>query len=191
VDQSALRVLKPKALKAAQQHIGTDETVHVCLATGGEQALIALDDRLLIVKAGYMAGRAFGAKVTSFNYAQIIGIETNVGFATGFLQVQVANAPGVAPGSYWSQGAKESPWKLANCIPIPNKKSLAQWEPHLQTIRAMITKAKEEPPSAPATSQASPSGEDLASSLERIKAMHESGALSDEEFAQAKAKLLG
>ena len=138
-----------------------------------------------------MAGQAFGAKVTSFNYNQIIGIESNIGFKTGFLQVQVANAPAMAPGSYWSQDAKDSPWRLPNCIPIPNKGALANWEPHLEKVRGLIARAKETPAPIPSGGAGKEAGaEDLASALERIQAMHESGALSDEEFAQAKAKLL-
>ncbi len=44
------------------------------------------------------------------------------------------------------------------------------------------------PAAAPA---AAPAGDDLTSQLERLGALRSSGVLSDEEFAAAKAKLIG
>jgi multidrug resistance efflux pump len=46
------------------------------------------------------------------------------------------------------------------------------------------------PPAAPAPS-AAPAQADSTAELERLAKLHESGALSDEEFAAAKSKLLG
>ena len=45
------------------------------------------------------------------------------------------------------------------------------------------------PPAAPAPAPAAPT--DSTAELERLAKLHESGALNDEEFAAAKAKLLG
>jgi multidrug resistance efflux pump len=45
------------------------------------------------------------------------------------------------------------------------------------------------PPAAPAPAPAAPA--DSTAELERLAKLHESGALSDEEFAAAKSKLLG
>jgi len=38
---------------------------------------------------------------------------------------------------------------------------------------------------------AAPAGDDLAAQIEQLSSLHNSGVLSDEEFAAAKAKLLG
>jgi Short C-terminal domain len=46
------------------------------------------------------------------------------------------------------------------------------------------------PPAPPAPAAAAPA-EDATSELERLASMHDSGVLSDEEFAAAKAKVLG
>ena len=45
------------------------------------------------------------------------------------------------------------------------------------------------PPTAPAPAPAAPT--DSTAELERLAKLHESGALTDEEFAAAKSKLLG
>jgi hypothetical protein len=44
---------------------------------------------------------------------------------------------------------------------------------------------------APAAAPAAPAGDDLASQVQQLSSLHDSGVLSDEEFAAAKAKLLG
>jgi hypothetical protein len=47
------------------------------------------------------------------------------------------------------------------------------------------------PPAAPAPAAPAPGPADSTAELERLAKLHESGALNDEEFAAAKAKLLG
>ncbi|HMG28023.1 MAG TPA: SHOCT domain-containing protein [Acidimicrobiia bacterium] len=47
------------------------------------------------------------------------------------------------------------------------------------------------PPAAPAPAAAAPAPADSTAELERLAKLHESGALSDEEFSAAKSKLLG
>jgi uncharacterized membrane protein YebE (DUF533 family) len=47
------------------------------------------------------------------------------------------------------------------------------------------------PQGAPATAAPAPAPADSTAELERLAKLHESGALNDEEFAAAKAKLLG
>ena len=189
VDHSALRLLSQKVRDAALQHISPNESVQICLVGAGGQALVALENRLLIVKAGFMAGQTFGAKVNTFDYPQIIGIEVSAGFQTAVLQVQTPNFPNVLPGSYWTKNNEQDPWKLPNCLPIGNKRAVQEWAPYLEQLRGLIAQAKQPaPPAAPARAESAAG--DLAESLERLKALHESGALSDAEYAQAKAKLL-
>ena len=47
------------------------------------------------------------------------------------------------------------------------------------------------PPPAPVAAPAAPAGSDATADLERLASLHASGALTDEEFAAAKAKALG
>ena len=46
-------------------------------------------------------------------------------------------------------------------------------------------------PAAPAPAPAPPAGDDTISRLTQLAALHDSGALTDEEFAAAKAQVLG
>ena len=47
------------------------------------------------------------------------------------------------------------------------------------------------PPPAPPAPAASAPADDATSEIERLASLHDSGALSDEEFTAAKAKILG
>ena len=51
--------------------------------------------------------------------------------------------------------------------------------------------AYDEPPPAPAPPAPAPAADDATAELERLASLHQSGALSDEEFATAKQKVLG
>ncbi|MEI6501285.1 MAG: SHOCT domain-containing protein [Armatimonadota bacterium] len=194
--RGALRLLPPKSRALADQNIGPEENVHVCLVGAGGQALVALDDRLLLVKTGFMAGATFGGKAATFPYDQVTGIEMHFGAATGVLAVQTPSYQGILPHSYWTQDRNHDPWKLPNCIPIA-RNAAKTFPPYLQMIRNRIDKGYWEDgigESGPPSVQSSPTqlsgGDSLADQLKTLTELHGAGALSDEEFAQAKGKLL-
>jgi hypothetical protein len=64
----------------------------------------------------------------------------------------------------------------------------AELQQQMAAMQAQQAAAQAAPaPAAPAAA----AGDDLNSQLERLSGLHQSGVLSDEEFAAAKAKLLG
>jgi hypothetical protein len=86
-DQGAVRVLDRKLLQVAQQNIGVSENIRIALTGGSGQALLALDDRIVNLKAGWLAGATFGGKATSFPYDQVSAIKLKAGPANAVLQV--------------------------------------------------------------------------------------------------------
>lgn len=69
-----------------------------------------------------------------------------------------------------------------------NRRAAARQQPAAPTTYAQEPPPPPPPPSAPA---APVGGDDLVDQLQRLGALHESGVLSDAEFAEAKARLLG
>jgi hypothetical protein len=59
-----------------------------------------------------------------------------------------------------------------------------------QTAQAAPTQPAPAPTAAPAPA-ASPAGDDTISRLQQLASLHDSGALTDEEFTAAKAQVLG
>jgi hypothetical protein len=209
-DQSALSVLPSKTAKVLKGSIGPQDTVFLCLVGGFGQALIALGDRVLIAKAGLMSGNTFGGKVTAFPYREITGVEIHTGFSTGVLAIQTASFSGTQAGTYWSKGKNANPAELPNAIPLPNKQVVAKWQPHLELLRrgvsagGLVPAAKKTPLGEPVflkpiaaesltapvhTSTAATGG--IADEVAKLAALRDAGGLTDEEFAQAKARLLG
>jgi Short C-terminal domain len=191
-DRSALSAVPPKTRKHAEAHLGSGENVLIALVGSSGQALLALDDRILLVKPGHMAGATFGAKVTSFPYRDISAVEVNTTWMSGVIEIIVPGYDGRKPTSYWSSDKDKDPFKISNCLPIP-KKAASSWQPYLDAIRQKIAQAKSaqhhSTDSQPTPEQAQ--NNDLVASLERLQALRASGALSDEEFQQAKERLLG
>jgi multidrug resistance efflux pump len=63
---------------------------------------------------------------------------------------------------------------------------LKEFEPYLARLRVLIHKSK-----AGVGAHRSTDADEAVSKLERLAALHQTGALTDEEFKVAKAKLLG
>ncbi len=60
-----------------------------------------------------------------------------------------------------------------------------------QEQKAQAAQAAQQPPPPPAAAPEAPAATDITGELQKLGEMKNSGLLTDEEFAQAKAKLLG
>ncbi|MBL0888302.1 SHOCT domain-containing protein [Myceligenerans sp. I2] len=115
---------------------------------------------------------------------------------SGVLEVLTPSYQGTANKDYWrgsdrSRNADSNdPWTLSNTLPL----SKAEYNGYLTDIndlRARVGRAKQVnvqvvPPQAPAVAS-----DGLAEQLKSLTQLHQAGALTDEEFAAAKARLLG
>lgn len=167
--RSALRIIPEKTRRIVEQMLRPDENVHVVFVGAGGQAMIAADDRMLVVKKGMMAGATFGSKSLDFPYDQITGIELHTGAMTGYLQIQSAAFQANLPGSYWSSDKQHDPWKLPNCIAV-NRSAAAKFQPTLALVRERIARGYwsdgvgQPPPPNAADEMKQPSGETSLSS---------------------------
>jgi hypothetical protein len=195
--RGALRIIPAKNRRIAEQVLRADENVHAVFVGAGGQAMIAADDRIIVIKTGYMAGATFGAKTLDFPYSQISGIELHTGAMTGYLQITSPGFQGNLPGSYWSKDNRHNPWKLPNCIPV-GRGAATKWQPLLGLVRERIAKGTWADGIGTSPTDATPisetprvDGGGLAQQLKELAELHQAGVLSDEEFTQAKQKLLG
>lgn len=179
-----LEVLGRKARRLYDAQIG-DPHVRFVIAGLSDQCLVALDDRCIIVKPGFMAGATGGGRVTTFQYSDVTGIEVNTGWTTGVLEVLTPSYQGVGQRDYWSSQKNESPYQVSNCLPL-NKTLLAQSAPLIEELRRSVSAAKDRNHPSPQ----SPQARDLPAQLRELSALRDGGVLSDAEFEQAKARLL-
>jgi hypothetical protein len=189
-----------------QPHISEGESIQFCLLSkkvrGFNQAIVALTDRLLMLKPGFMAEDTFGPRVISFYYRDLTSIEVNTGLINGVIEINTPSYQGNGYRDLWYfKNEEKDPYKVMNCLPI-SKKCLKEYKPYIDMLRAMERAAKQErvissPPrnesslSSELESLASLRASGVLSELEKLASVRASGLLTDEEFLRAKQRLLG
>jgi hypothetical protein len=181
MSEDLLNTLAGTTRKHLEPQLRPDENVIGVIKGPSKQALVALETRLFIVKPGLMAGSAFGAKVTAFDYRQITAIELNKKLTTAVIEVIAAGYQGTRKTSFWSQEDGEDAWKTSNCLPL-GRNEAEKAQPVLAAIRERIEGAHAPAPSA--------NGSGIAEQLEKLAQLREQGVLSEDEFVAAKARVV-
>lgn len=175
-------VLPAKVKEQLFKSIKTDDKVLFCIASGDIQATVALQNRVLIIQApnvlkflSYL-GLEY-SRVTDFYYKDITAIEAGKTF---FMFMMMDYIKISAPG-YESRITKPS--DAPNCMllhqPLPS--NLFQY---IDKLRQLIVESKTQPTMPHRDSVA------VGTELEKLAALKQRGILSEEEFQQAKKKLL-
>lgn len=187
--RSLLDKAHPRLKKSLLDTLSESEPIEFALYAGGftkaNQMLVATPTRIIIGKIGPTAGVTLGALVTSYNYESIVSIETRTGPVNGWLEILSAANQATLNPHFWSNSELNDPFKRPNCLPAPNK-SLKTFAPYIKRIRERVDAAKKIQPS---TTQAIQSG-DVAEQIKKLSDLKVAGVLSDQEFAQAKSRLL-
>jgi len=163
-----------------------DEHVVFKIDGGLAQALVATDQRAIILKRGAVVSIVGGISVYTQPYGAIAGIEWTWSPLTwGYFAIQTAGATPISSRSI-GLGNKQlgEATKAANAIGIRSKKVATALETAAGWIQSKATAAH----AAPAPSPASASDAD---EINKLGELHQAGLLTSEEFAAAKAKLLG
>lgn len=196
-----LEVIKHKRmLGMVQQHKLPDEVVQAVVGGVGTQAIVALSDRLLVVKVGPLAGATGGGRATTFRYVDILGVQVNTGMVTAGIIIQTGGV-NTTSGDYWAvhglgtASRNDDPFKLPNAIPS-NKSLLKVYAADLQRIQDLVRSAHPSnvppPPQPPPQVVATPGPPgDMAEQLARVAELHRLGVLTDEEFSDAKRQIIG
>ena len=188
---------RSKAAETVIAHCGPRESPWLIIGSLGAGVLAAFEDRLILVKTGAItaigAGSFGGARVTSFAFDHITGIEYNSGMLNGVLEVLTPSYSGSANKDFWRGTGRSpnsdsnSPFALSNTLPL-SKSEHAQALPHLNELRRRIADSKRvnvtftQEPAAP--------GSGLVAELEKLANLRDAGVLDDEEFRAAKQRLL-
>lgn len=173
-------ILSRRVRTALAAHAGADEPVEFCLRGDLNHSLIALQDRLLIVKPGFHAGTTFGSLVTTLYYRDVTGIQLHTFLLSGWIEISSPSFQGrERKRNRQPRTSDRDVYKLPNCVPI-HKRNVAQYRPFLERLRGLVAAAKEP------GSQTSP----LVAELERLEGLKTRGTISDAEFAAAKKVVL-
>jgi hypothetical protein len=84
---TALDRLHKKTRRTAEKNLAADERVVTVFEGRSKQALVVTDRKILIVKAGPMAGAGFRTKAASFPFEEIAAINVHTGPGIAALEV--------------------------------------------------------------------------------------------------------
>ena len=183
--------------KNIQSNISEEEKPLFIIATAGTMAgaIVALPNRCLLIKsgaiAGFMAGSLGGARVASFYYRDITGIEYNSGLLTGVVEILTPSYEGGTNKDYWRGTFKSrnsdsnDPWTLNNTLPMP-KLDYAQAKVQFDKLRAIIGENKN---SSSITNIIQ--SDSVADEIEKLSKLLERNLIDEDEYKEAKRKLLG
>lgn len=178
--------LPAKAQRLYDAHIA-DPAIRLVIVGMGGQAVVALDDRCVVLKPGWLASSTGGGRVTTFDYRDVTSVQMHTHISTGVLEILTPSHSGSQEHDYWTTRRDRQPLKLPNCIPIA-KRDLGAIAPQVEALRRLVSLSKR--PAEPARTEHL-NRPALADQLRNLAELHQAGSLSDEEFAQAKAALLG
>lgn len=180
------RTLPPKVATFVQKRrtLMSGEVVDAVLS-GGNEAIILTNRRLIVVKVGWLAGSSGGGRVTSFAFHDVVALQVQLGLMMGSLSVQSPGYGATQTGDYWDKRNQQDVLKLPNVISWSKTQDSA-YSRELAYAHERISNARN-PMRGPAQSE---TPNNLSSELERLNALHDAGGLTDEEFRAAKARLL-
>lgn len=194
--------LSKKASLAIGRQCHGDEPWMILVSGGSAGLLAAFADRLVIIKTGFMtsamAGSFGGERSAIFYFSDVTGLEYNSGMMSGVLEVLTASYNGTANRDYWRGSTKSrnadsnDPWTLSNTLPLMKTEYNAAL-PQIGELRKRIAAAKNPTVNVtmPETVVPAAAAASLSDELRNLGELHAQGILSAEEFAAAKARLLG
>jgi hypothetical protein len=171
---------KKESAQMAQALLPGEKVLSQCVGMSG-QSLVVTDQKVLIIKTGFMAGSTFGAKATTFDYRMISSVEVRTGPVTGALSI---SAGGVAQRdrTYWGQTGNDA-YKSPDAIPIARAQA-----PDFQRAAALIRELAGR--SHGANQPAAAGAPDPIEQLKKLAELRDAGVLTAAEFEAKKRELL-
>jgi len=156
-----------------------DEDVRFCLRGDLGHALVCLDDRLVILKAGFHAGTTFGAMAATIFHQDVTGIQLRMHFVSGWIEISSPSFQGrERKHTRQPRSSDRDVYKLPNCVPISRR--------HVEAFRGPLAELRQ----LVAESKLRPAVGSVATELERLAALRRCGVLDEQEFLAAKSRVL-
>lgn len=172
--------LRKRVQTAVRENLAAGETIRVIVPGANGQAIVGCETRAFVCKPGFMAGATLGAEVTSWSYRNLLGVQVHKGMVSGSVVLQGPGQTGTKT-SYWRQGDGD-PYKAPNAIPVNGEWKRVQAA--AAELRQLIDAAQHAAPAA------APAASFVADEIRKLADLHAEGALSAEEFAALKSKVL-
>ncbi|HZP46276.1 MAG TPA: SHOCT domain-containing protein [Candidatus Binataceae bacterium] len=167
-----------KLAAVLKQNLQPGERVEVQLKGQFKEALVCTDRRVMILKAGFMTGAMFGSNVFQLPYRNISGVDVKKHLLTGYFEVSAGGMQNTTK-SYWANDARSAE-KSPNCVSLVGADRAALFRQACSFIMERVGQAQ----------SISPAGNADLATLDRLAALRDRGALTDDEFEAKKAEIL-
>jgi hypothetical protein len=173
-----LEILRARTAELVCPNLSADERVRFCVRGARNQCLVALDDRLMIVKQGARAGATFGGVVTTIFYADVQAVLIRTSLRMAWIEFSLATFERGrrSPGSDESRRER---FTQPNCLPL-RRRHLDGCRAELDEVRALVAAAKNRGSESKDRVSAAALAE-----IERLAQLRLHGGLSDKKFAAA------
>lgn len=171
--------LPQKLERALAASIHRTERVFVKLRGVYTEALVCTDNRVIILKAGFMTGQIFGTDMFQCPYQNVAGAQVNFHLVTGYFELSAGGMQN-APKSFWRTDKAVSPAKAPNCVSIAGRDRADMFR---QACAFIMHQAS-------GGGSSVQTGGDSVTTLERLAKLRDTGVISSAEFEQKKTQLL-
>ena len=173
-------ILSRRVRREVARHVAADERILFCLRGSLDHSLVALTDRILLVKPGFHAGTTFGSLVTSLHYADVTGVQVHTFLFSGWIEISSPSFQGrERKRNRWPHGQDRDVYKLPNCIPI-SRRRLEDYRPVLRRLMDQLAEFKR-PRATPAERSS------LLVDAARVAELAARGVISEEEHVWLRA----
>jgi hypothetical protein len=168
-DQLPMEKLGGRTSKLLAGTLGRDETVLGQMnGNFDNQTLVITDQRVLIIKAGFMMGPTLGGKVISFAYPNITAVEVRSSRASGVFEISTPGMQGSEKSVY--DFSKKGSAQSGNAILIL-KKQVPNFQQAANVIREQIRKGSTRAPAASSADE-----------IRKLAELRDSGIGTEAEF---------
>ena len=179
-----LEILHPRTARLVRGNLSAEEQPRFCLRGARNQCLVALDDRLMIVKRGVRAGATFGGVVTTIYYPDVEAMLIRTSLRMAWLEFSSATFERSHGRGALGSESRHDRFTQPNCLPM-RRRHLKDCRAALDDIRALVAASK----NRGSESADRVSGAALAE-IERLAQLRLHGSLSDKKFAAAALNVL-
>jgi hypothetical protein len=180
-----LEILRARTAELVRRNLSVHEQVRFCLRGSRNQCLVALDDRLMIVKQGIRAGATFGGVVTTIFYADVQAVLIRTSLRMAWIEFSSATFErGYGRRSLGSDESRRDRFTQPNCLPL-RRRHLDGCRAGLGDVRALVAAAKN-----PASGSPDRASMAVLEEIERLAQLRLKGRLSDKKFAAAALDVL-
>jgi hypothetical protein len=169
-------ILSRRVRRELARHVAGDDRILFCLRGCLDHSLVALEDRIVLVKPGFHAGTIFGSLVTTLHYSDITGVQVHTFLLSGWIEISSPSFQGrERKRNRWPHGQDRDVYKLPNCIPI-SRRRLEEYQLFLRRLMDQLAQFKR-PVAKP------PEHSALLVDAARVSELRARGLISEEEHA--------